>query len=43
MALAEQKLTLDEFLAWENDQPARDEFYRGAVFAMVGGRRTHGR
>ena len=43
MALAQQKLTLEEFLAWENQQPTRNEFHRGEVFAMVGGRRQHGR
>ena len=43
MALAAQKLTLDAFLAWENDQPERHEFYRGDVLAMADGRRTHGR
>ncbi len=43
MALALEKLTLDEFLAWENAQPERNEFYRGEIFAMAGGRRTHGR
>ena len=43
MALADQKLTLDEFLAWENAQPERNEFYQGEVFAMVGARRMHGR
>lgn len=43
MALAQQKLTLDEFLIWENQQVEKHEFYRGEVFAMVGGRRTHGR
>ena len=43
MALPAQKLTLDEFLAWENQQPERHEFHRGDVFAMAGGRRTHGR
>ena len=43
MALTQQKLSLDEFLSWENAQPERNEFYRGEVFAMVGGRRTHGR
>ena len=43
MALALEKLTLDEFLAWENDQPERNEFYQGEVFAMAGGRRAHGR
>ena len=43
MALPAQKLTLDEFLVWENQQPDRNEFHRGEVFAMAGGRRTHGR
>ena len=42
-ALAAQKLSLDEFLAWENQQSDRNEFHRGEVFAMAGGRRTHGR
>ncbi len=43
MALPQQKLSLEEYLAWENVQPDRNEFYRGEVFAMTGGRRTHGR
>lgn len=43
MALAQTRMTLDEFIAWENTQPERHEFFRGEVFAMVGGRRTHGR
>lgn len=42
-ALAQQRLTLDEFLAWENQQVEKHEFHRGEMFAMVGGRRTHGR
>jgi Uma2 family endonuclease len=42
-ALPQPKLTLDEFLAWENAQPEKHEFHRGEVFAMVGGRRSHGR
>lgn len=37
------KLTLEEYLRWENEQPERHEFHRGEVFAMVGGRRVHGR
>ena len=41
--LATQKLSLDEFLAWEDQQQDRHEFHRGEVFAMAGGRRTHGR
>ncbi len=42
-ALPAQKFTLDEYLAWEDQQPERNEFHRGEVFAMVGGRRRHGR
>jgi Uma2 family endonuclease len=37
------RLTLEEFLLWENEQPDKHEFYKGEVFAMVGGRRVHGR
>lgn len=37
------KLTLEDYLRWENEQPDRHEFHRGEVFAMVGGRRVHGR
>jgi Uma2 family endonuclease len=37
------RLTLEDFLLWENEQPDKHEFYRGEVFAMVGGRRVHGR
>ena len=36
------KLSLQEFLEWENLQPERHEFHRGEVFAMVGARRVHG-
>lgn len=43
MGLPDQKLTLQAYLAWENEQPERHEFYRGEVFAMTGGRRSHGR
>ena len=41
LALAKQKMTLREFLVWEDLQPERHEFYNGEVFAMVGGRRIH--
>jgi Uma2 family endonuclease len=37
------RLTLEDFLLWENEQPDRHEYYKGEVFAMVGGRRVHGR
>lgn len=42
MALAQPKLDLAAYLAWENSQPERHEFYRGETFAMVGVRRVHG-
>jgi len=41
MGLPLRKLTLDDFLAWENEQREKHEYFRGEVFAMVGGRRTH--
>jgi Uma2 family endonuclease len=34
-------VTPDEYLAWERNQPARHEFYRGEVFAMAGGSLRH--
>ena len=37
------KLTLEDYLRWENEQPERHEFHRGEIFAMVGARRVHGR
>jgi Uma2 family endonuclease len=43
MAVPTTLMTLEEFLAWENEQPDRNEFHRGEVFAMVGARRAHGR
>jgi Uma2 family endonuclease len=33
-------MTLDEFIAWEIEQPERHEFYRGEVF-LVGAARMH--
>lgn len=41
MGLPLERLTLPEYLAWENDQVERHEFYEGEVFAMVGARRVH--
>ena len=41
MAVLVHKLTIGEFLDWENAQETRHEFYRGEVFAMVGVRRVH--
>lgn len=37
------KMSLDEFLSWERSQPERHEFWRGEVFAMVGGTARHNR
>lgn len=42
MALPAHKLSLADFLTWENDQPGRHEFFRGDIFAMVGAHRVHG-
>jgi Uma2 family endonuclease len=35
------QLTADEYLAWEQQQPVRHEFFRGEVFAMAGGSMRH--
>ncbi|MDZ7592889.1 MAG: Uma2 family endonuclease [Rubrivivax sp.] len=42
-ALAQPKLSLEAFLAWEEGQTEKHEFHRGEVFAMTGARRVHGR
>lgn len=42
MGMPVHKLSLEEFLEWENAQPERNEYFRGEVFAMTGGRRSHG-
>jgi Uma2 family endonuclease len=36
-----QKLSSDEYLAWEREQPTKHEYYRGEVFAMAGGSVRH--
>jgi len=43
MGLPLHKLTLAEFLTWEESQTERHEFYRGEIFAMVGGTARHNR
>ena len=43
MGLPLAKMTLAEFLVWEEQQPDRYEFHRGEVFAMVGGTARHNR
>ena len=42
MAVPAEKFSPNDFLAWENAQATRHEFYRGEVFAMGGARRLHG-
>jgi Uma2 family endonuclease len=37
------RLSLAEFLEWEDGQEERHEFVLGETYAMVGGLRTHGR
>ena len=43
MGMPQAKSTLAEFLAWEEQQPERHEFFRGETFAMVGGTARHNR
>lgn len=43
MGVPRHKLSLTEYMVWEAEQEGRNEFHRGEVFAMVGGRRGHGR
>lgn len=43
MGLPLQRMTLAEFLPWEEQQDDRHEFYRGETFAMVGGTARHNR
>jgi Uma2 family endonuclease len=42
-AVPRPRMSLQEYLAWEERQPTKNEFHRGEVFAMVGARRVHGR
>ncbi len=43
MERTSSQMTLVEFLAWEEGQCERNEFYRGQVFAMVGSTARHNR
>jgi Uma2 family endonuclease len=42
MSVDPKRLTLGEFLAWEERQPAKHEYRDGAVFAMAGASDDHG-
>lgn len=39
--LASHRLSIDEFVAWENLQPERHEFLAGEVFATTGAKDAH--
>ena len=43
MGMPQQKMSLAEFLAWEEIQPERHEFFGGETYAMVGGTARHNR
>jgi hypothetical protein len=43
MGMPLQKRAVAEFLAWEEQQAERHEFYRGEVFAKGGGSARHNR
>ena len=43
MGVPQPKMSLDDFLVWEDQQrDERHEFVQGETYAMVGGRRVHG-
>lgn len=42
-AVLKPRMTVQEYLDWENAQPDKNEFVEGEVYAMTGGRRGHGR
>ena len=41
-AAVQPKFNLATYLDWERNQPGKNEFVRGEIFAMVGARRIHG-
>lgn len=40
-AFQSQKMTAEEYLAWESEQELRYEYFDGQVFAMAGGTNNH--
>ena len=42
-AVLQPRMTLQAYLDWENAQQEKHELVGGDIFAMTGGRRTHGR
>lgn len=43
MGVPLHRMSIAEYLEWEAAQTGRNEFWRGEIFAMVGGNRGHGR
>ena len=43
VAYHKQKMTIEEYLAFENASSEKHEYYRGEVFAMSGGKINHNR
>ena len=43
VAYSKQNIAIEEYLEMENASVEKHEYYKGEVFAMVGGRRVHGR
>jgi Uma2 family endonuclease len=41
-AALKPKLSLQDYLAWEDHQPDKNELVRGEIVSMVGARRVHG-
>jgi Uma2 family endonuclease len=41
IAYGKQKLTIEEYLAWENAATEKHEYYRGEIFAMSGAKMVH--
>lgn len=41
-AVLKPRFSLQDYLAWENDQPDKNELVRGEIVSMVGARRVHG-
>lgn len=41
LAKLARRFTIDEYLAWEMNQPNRNEYFFGEVFAMVGSTDSH--
>ncbi len=43
IAYSQQKMTIEEYLAFENEAIEKHEYYQGEVFAMSGAKTTHNR